>query len=255
MSIENNNEVLDVLQQKYRKLERRNRMHSFLFLSLLVLFLCVSFYKPSDKIITVERLNIVEPNGKLRMVLTNKAMSPGNLEYGKEFIKGGLRSGMIFYNDEETECGGLVYDGITDSNSKEYSANGHLSFDQYNQNQVVYLSYYDENGKRQMGLSVDEWQTKPSFKEWRDQIGRIYEQTSDTALQRSLYQKLLYPAPERRAYSRRVFLGRDEDANAALVLFDQLNRVRLEIKVDSLGTAAIVFFDEKGRVVKTIGEL
>ena len=246
------NEELLSLSLKYKKLEKRNRTAIIGSAVTLISVFLLGFYNVGDKVITAQRINIVEPDGKLRMVLSNKAMSPGNLQYGKEYIKGGIRSGIIFYNDEETECGGLVYDGVYDSASKEYTASGHLSFDQYNQNQVVYLSYYDENGKRQMGLNVDEWQTTPSFKEWREQVGKIYEKTSDTGEQRKLYQKLLNPFPNKKAFTKRVFLGRDDDANASLVLYDQLNRARLQLTVDSSGLPSIIFLNEQGKAVKKI---
>lgn len=245
-------EELLSLTHKYKKLEKRNRTALILFAATLISFFLLGFYTVREKVITAERINIVEPDGKLRMVLSNKAISPGNLQYGKEYIKGGIRSGIIFYNDEETECGGLVYDGVYDSASKEYTASGHLSFDQYNQNQVVYLSYYDENGKRQMGLNVDEWQTTPSFKDWREQVGKIYEKTSDTVVQRKLYQKLLNPSPNKKAYSKRVFLGRDDEANASLVLYDQLNRARMRLTVDSSGIPSIIFLNAQGKTVKKI---
>lgn len=73
-------------------------------------------------------------------------------------------------------------------------------------------------------------------------------------MQRSLYNQLLYPSVNQIAYTKRVFLGRDEDANAGLVVYDRLNRKRLVINVDSAGTPQIQFIDEKGKVVKAIKE-
>jgi hypothetical protein len=121
------------------------------------------------KEITVQRINVVEGNGKTRMVISNKDLSPEVLSHGKGFIPpipGHNRPGLIFYNDEGTENGGLVFMGHTDSNGK-YSATGHLSFDQYNQNQVLYLQYADENGQQNTGLHVDDWQDKPPFWQFR----------------------------------------------------------------------------------------
>lgn len=103
-----------------------------------------------------------------------------------------------------------------------------------------------------MGLNIDEWQEKPSFKEWREQIANIYTKTSDTAMQRKLYEKLLYPDKDKRAFSKRAFLGRDEDENASLVLYDKLNRKRLIINVDSLGIPVITFLDKYGKITKMI---
>lgn len=244
-------ESLKTLEKKHGNLKIKFN----LFIgTMLILFGFVAFIDRTDKVITVERINIVEPDGKLKMVISNRANSPGNLHYGKEFIQGGNRSGMIFYNDEETECGGLIFDGKTDSITKKTTAAGHLSFDQYNQNQVVYLSYSDEDGKKEMGLNIDEWQNKPSFKEWREQIGQIYNKTNDTAIQRKMYQDLLYPNKNERAYAKRAFLGRDEQENAALVLYDKLNRKRLIVRVDADGVPSIQFLNNQGKVVKVISE-
>lgn len=220
------------------------------FIAIFILF--IGFKRQNEKIVTAERINIVEPDGKLRMVLSNRAKSPGNLYYGKEFIKGGNRSGMIFYNDEETECGGLVFDGKTDSVTKRATAAGHLSFDQHNQNQVVYLSYSEEDGKKEMGLNIDEWQEEPSFKDWRDKVSEIYAKTNDPVLQKKMYEDLLYPGEDERAYSKRAFLGRDESENASLVLYDKLNRKKLVINVDANGIPSIQFLNNKGEVIKAI---
>ena len=51
--------------------------------------------------IDVERINIVEPDGKLRMVISNCLRSIGPIYKGKPFgYPGGGRPGMIFFNDE-----------------------------------------------------------------------------------------------------------------------------------------------------------
>jgi hypothetical protein len=57
--------------------------------------------------------------------------------------------------------------GKIDSISGKYTATGHFSFDQYNQNQILYLQYIDENGARTTGLYIDDWHEKPPFPQWR----------------------------------------------------------------------------------------
>jgi hypothetical protein len=119
--------------------------------------------------LTTKRINIIEPNGQPRLVLANMEKSPENLFYGKPYgIPGGNRPGIIFYDDNATECGGIVFTGRKDSSGK-YFASGHFSFDQYNQNQVLYLQYLDDNGDKKTGLYVDDWHKSPDFPEWRRQ--------------------------------------------------------------------------------------
>jgi hypothetical protein len=56
--------------------------------------------------IDVERINVVERDGRVRMVIANRERSPGPLFKGKPFgYPGGTRAGLIFYDDEGTEDG------------------------------------------------------------------------------------------------------------------------------------------------------
>ena len=62
--------------------------------------------------IDVERINVVEPNGNYRMVISNRPRSIGPIYKGKPFgYPGGGRPGIIFFNDEGTENGGLTFTG------------------------------------------------------------------------------------------------------------------------------------------------
>ncbi|HEX4936835.1 MAG TPA: hypothetical protein VFV33_26820, partial [Gemmatimonadaceae bacterium] len=80
--------------------------------------------------IDVERINVVEPDGKLRMVIANRPRSIGPIYKGKPFgYAGGNRPGIIFFNDEGTENGGLTFTGRRDANGR-YQASTGMSFDQ-----------------------------------------------------------------------------------------------------------------------------
>ena len=71
---------------------------------------------------------------------------------GKEIPHPNRRSaGIIFFDDEGTENGGLIFGG--NKKSGEATSYGHLSFDQYEQDQVVLLEKNEENGSRNAGLS------------------------------------------------------------------------------------------------------
>src|SRR3970040_3018727 len=62
--------------------------------------------------IDVERINVVEPGGKLRMVISNRPRSTGPIYQGKPFgYEGGTRPGIIFFHDEGTENGGPTLPG------------------------------------------------------------------------------------------------------------------------------------------------
>ena len=60
--------------------------------------------------IDVERVNFVEKNGQVKMVIANKARlpGPGNIVSGKLGQREGLKGpGILFYNEKGDECGGL----------------------------------------------------------------------------------------------------------------------------------------------------
>src|SRR5207244_11761834 len=89
--------------------------------------------------IDVERINILEPDGKYRMVISNRPRSIGPIYKGKPFgYEGGGRPGIIFFNDEGTENGGLTFTGRRGADGK-YTSSTHMSFDQFDQDQVPHL--------------------------------------------------------------------------------------------------------------------
>jgi len=205
------------------------------------------------KEITVERINVVEGNGQMRMVISNKERSPEVLMYGKPYsppIPGHNRPGLIFYNDEGTENGGLVFMGHTDSSGK-YSATGHLSFDQYNQNQVLYLQYADGNGQQNTGLHVDDWQQRPTFEKFRAAYKNA-QKLPDGPRKDTLLKRLMEPKAGQRAFAQRVFVGKDENKTAMVILADREGKPRLQLLVDSNGTPKLNFLDQNGRVTYSL---
>lgn len=69
--------------------------------------------------IEVHRINIVEPDGTLRLVISDKAKFPGSFVSGKEIARPDRHdTGLLFLNGEGTEMGGLTFDGWKDKNGK-----------------------------------------------------------------------------------------------------------------------------------------
>lgn len=201
--------------------------------------------------IDVERINIIEKNGTLRMAISNMERSPAPTMKGNTFgLAGGNRTGIIFFNREETEVGGLTFEGKTDSSGMP-DAYGHLSFDQHNQNQALYLSYGDHNGRRSMGLNVDDWQDKPSFSEWNQQYKAAAGMPKGEERDKQL-KKIMEPVPGQPAFAKRVFVGRDKDKKATVMLADRAGKPRLRLSVDALGEARIEFLDKDGKVTYSL---
>jgi hypothetical protein len=196
--------------------------------------------------INVERINFVEPDGKLRLVISNKARSIGPIYKGKPFgYPGGTRPGMIFFNDEGTENGGLTFTGERGADGR-YRASTNMSFDQFDQDQVVVLQYVDNNGQRRSGLTVGD-RADVNIHDMvlaRDSIMKIADTTRRAAAMRE------WAAPRNGVplYAERVYVGRDRSKNAVVNLSDPQGRPRLRMIVDSLGAPRVEFLDEQGRV-------
>src|SRR5688500_4214276 len=111
--------------------------------------------------LTVQRLNVVDANGTLRLVLSNKdKMHPGVMD-GVTINRPRPVAGMLFFNDEGDEVGGLTYTGTDDPSPEALAkgdngrrANAGIMFDQLKQDQTIGISYGEDKGQRRAGLEV-----------------------------------------------------------------------------------------------------
>lgn len=197
----------------------------------------------SPKEITVERLNIVDANGTLRMVISNKdRMHPGVMD-GVTIDRPRPVAGMIFFNDQGDEVGGLTYTGQEVNGTRRADAG--LMFDQLKQDQTIGLSYTEQpNGRRTAGFQV--WDRADSH------LSELIKQLNDA--------NTLAPGPERDAAiakvrssappgPRRVFVGKNGDRAALVALSDANGKPRLTLTVDAAGNPRIEFLDESGAVI------
>jgi hypothetical protein len=212
-------------------------------------------------VIDVERINIREPNGNYRLVISNRPRSIGPIYKNKPFgYEGGGRPGLIFFNDEGTENGGLTFTGSACTNGKltdgrncrpgDYRASTHMSFDQFNSDQVLNLDYNEANGQRVTGISVNDRATFDIYDMvmQRDSIMKI----ADTVARNAAMARLVAPRNGVPLNAQRMFIGKDPSKAAVLNLSDPNGKTRLRLVVDSLGAARIEFLDAAGKVTNTV---
>jgi len=217
---------------------------------LLALLTTAAFRQAAQKTrfteIDVERINVVEPDGKLRMVISNRPRSIGPVYKGKPFgYPGGTRPGIIFFNDEGTENGGLTFTGRRREDGT-YSSSVGMSFDQFNQDETLTLRYTDENGRKATGITIAERDERDIYDliMARDSINRL----SDSVARTAALQQLFAPRNGVPLAASRVYLGRDRSRSAVLSLSDPSGKPRLRLRVDSLGNASVEFLDASGAV-------
>ena len=194
--------------------------------------------------IDVERINLVEKDGRLVMVMANKDRMPDPIIGGKSFPRQGTRSpGMIFYNGKGDENGGLTF-GSTTNPDGTYRAGAVLLFDQYNQDQTVGITYSEANGRRNAGLTVWDRSDKPIW----EVVGPVFD--TPEGPERTALVRKLQEAGDLGAV--RLFVGKRPDKSAQLALADQKGNVRLTVRVDAGGNPKISFLDDKGKEVYTL---
>jgi hypothetical protein len=193
--------------------------------------------------IDVRRINVREEDGTLRIVVSNKARFPEIIFRGKEHPHPNRdTAGVLFYNEEETEAGGLTFSGRK-ANGKVASG-GHLAFDRYEQDQEIQITHDQQDGRRWAGFAVNEYPEGSTDLDAWDRAKAMPEGADKTAeLQR---------LRERYGGKRRVFLGKQQDRSSRLVLNDAAGRPRMVLEVGADGAAAVRFLDESGKVLRTI---
>ena len=216
--------------------------------SVVLMVLCTAAFRQSTQTfgdITVHRINVVDANGTLRMVISNKdRMHPGVMD-GVTIDRPRPVAGMLFFNDEGDEVGGLTFTGRAADGSRR--ANAGIMFDQLKQDQTIGISYAETNGRRTAGLNVWDRADSPLS----DLIRQLNDanKIADQAARNARLAEIRDAAPPG---PRRVFIGKNADRAALVTLSDAGGRPRLTMAVDPDGNPRIEFLDESGKIVTRI---
>lgn len=200
--------------------------------------------------ITVGRINIVEPDGTKRLVISNRAQFPGDFMQGKEGARPDRRAfaGMIFVNEEGTENGGLIQKGGIDADGKIASGLS-LTFDRFRQDQALQLLNNDNATYQQTAIKIND---VPSFQVTSMDDMRSFGEDAEklpAAEQQAYWRKL---SAQGRLSNNRIWLGNTRDKGSSLQLKDAQGRVRMMLLVSAEGAAEIQMLDETGKVSRSI---
>lgn len=237
------------MDTKWQKEVRFLKIYALVSSVLLVGLIFVGAQRATKKVkfaeIDVERINIVEPNGMLRMVISDKTRFPGGIIRGKEYPFDRQTAGMLFFNDEATENGGLIFGGKKEKDGT-ISGYGHLSFDAYEQDQVFTIDALQGGGKKISGMAIIDRPEYPIVEafELMERLKSLPQDQQKTEMEKF---QASHPAP-----NRRLYLGRTEDNSVGLKLLDSQGRERILIQVASDGSPVIKFLDASGKVVSEL---
>jgi hypothetical protein len=216
--------------------------------SLAFVVLAVSAFRQGPQKIdelTLQRLNVIDADGTLRLAISGKdRMHPGVLD-GKTIDRQRPVAGVIFFNDEGDEVGGLTVTGQDRDGVRRASAL--LAFDQLKQDQTIAIAYNETATERSTGLTVwDRPEVRLSELIEKLNAAQKIDDLSERDRAIKAARAAMPPSP------RRLFVGKNADRSASVMLADAAGKPRLTLRVDAAGQASIEFLDADGKVVQRI---
>ncbi|ULT24854.1 hypothetical protein KUH03_39195 [Sphingobacterium sp. E70] len=174
-----------------------------------VLMACVAyFFLNNERGLTAERIDIKDRSGKNRIVIANTDNIPQPIIKGKTYKRAYSPAGLIFYDKNGDERGGLA---ITDNEETNLNA---LAFDYQNADAIGILAQDNKHDNYfRAGLLIND----------KDLSGRPGHNINRINLL-------------------------TENGNASLVMKDNNEVPRIILKVDSLGNPSIEMFDNNGKM-------
>ncbi|HEY9256882.1 hypothetical protein [Chitinophaga sp.] len=193
--------------------------------------------------IDVERINVVEKDGTLKMVISNKARQHPGMSDGKDLSKRDRSPGIIFFNGVGDECGGLIYEADKQSAGMVYSV------DQYKNDQVMQLQYSQNTSgdkkDRSYGLKI--WDQSDDF----PLSAQIKVFDSLAALKNeAVYEKEVQRMSDAGLLNKeRLFIGKTKKGEVGLFIRDEKGKTRIKLYVDKNNKTVIEMLDENGQPV------
>jgi hypothetical protein len=195
--------------------------------------------------ITARRINIVEPDGTVRLTISNRADFPGAWNRKKEYPRPDRReaAGMLFMSEEGTEQGGFIW-GASQLPDGTIQNHGHLSLDQYEENQIFAIDAGQEGNDKFSHITMTDQGDFP-IEEKRKANEEIDELPPDK--QDAAWEKFF---ASHRHDVQRLALGRSPDGSVGLKLRDGAGRVRIVLAVQANGKPVLQFLNDQGAVVR-----
>lgn len=194
--------------------------------------------------IDVERINIVEADGKLRMVISNKARQyPGTMDgITYEERRGQRPPGLMFFSEKGDEVGGLVFDGNTGQGQ-----GGSLTFDKFRGDQTIQVIHEEEASQSYFaGLKMSD-QNLPlnDLLDKQKEISKLPTKEAQDLAYRALREQGLL-------MTERLKIGKDYDKSSIIKMRDAKGKVRIELRVEAGGNPRMHFLDEAGKVIYSL---
>ncbi len=218
--------------------------------TIFISFLALSSFTPTDNVkrfdeIVVKKLTVVSEDNLPRIVLSNENRQHSGRFNGKEMGKRERPSGIIFFNNQGDECGGLVYE--TKVKDGKITSGMSFTMDNYNDDQVVQIlndEYYaDGKAYIQRGININQYPVGSNMEERNKRIEEINKITDEK--ERDLKLNQLW---EKEGSVNRLFIGRTKGNSSGLFLSGPDGKPKMMIYVDDMGIPKIQTFNDDGEI-------
>lgn len=195
--------------------------------------------------IVAKKITIVGEDNLPRMVLSNENRQHSGRMNGKEWSKRERPAGIIFFNNQGDECGGLIYQ--TKEKDGKIISGMSFTMDNYKDDQVVQIlnDEYYANGKSyiQRGININQFPTGTNIDDRNKRIEEINKIKDEK--ERELKLNELW---KKEGSVNRVFLGRTKGNSSGLFLSGPDGKPKMMIYVDENGNPKLQTFNDKGEV-------
>ena len=195
------------------------------------------------KHIRAERVDIVEADGTMKMSLFNSTNIPPALMDGEDMLPGHRQgdgtSGILFFNTEGDECGGLVF-GSQKNQDGSYRSGLSLTFDQYKNDQVIQLLCEEDNDGKSYGFLISD-RNSAHIKE-TIALGKAISETDDPEEKKRLITKI----NEQNVLRMRA--GKFRDGSVGVNLYGKNGEPRMRIYIDTDDNPRFELIDADGNV-------
>lgn len=193
--------------------------------------------------INVKRINLIAEDGSLRMVLSNEnRQHPGRIN-GKDLEKRERPAGIIFFNTEGDECGGIIQYGKTEDGLTQSGMS--FTMDQYKEDQVIQIlngeTYKDGKANIVRGISISDIPLGSDLLTRMKKIEDIRSITDEKERN-----KRMAEAGNSLSSKQRLFIGRNKHNSSGIFLSGPDGKQKIKIFVDENGQPRFEIIDEKG---------
>jgi hypothetical protein len=157
--------------------------------------------------------------------------------------------GIIFYNAEGDEAGGLAFKSSNRNGKRQ--AGAALMFDQYEQDELVGIDYDEENGERTAGLHVWERPNTPLI-DLVKKSQSVQNMPEGPAKEAALKEFQEAGARGEFGGQTRVFVGKNAKNTSEVTLADAEGKARIRMTVEGTGLSSLEFLNQDGKVIYSL---